>query len=70
MLEHRGKAVADKNALRGRSPGKTPLLEEGRGRQRVRAVYKQGNASDLHCALCAHCNKLALRRLRFACAFF
>lgn len=70
MLEHSGKAVADKNARWGRSPERTPLLEEGRGRQRVRAVYKQGNASDLQSALCAHCNKLALRRRRFACAFF
>lgn len=70
MLERIGNAVADKNALRVRSTGKTPLLEEGRGRQRVRAVYKQGNASDLHCALWAHCNKLALRGRRFACAFF
>lgn len=70
MLERIGNAVADKNALRVRSTGKTPLLEEGLGQQRVRAVYKQGNASDLQSALCAHCNKLALRRRRFACAFF
>ena len=50
MLERMGNAVADKYALRGRSPGKTPLLEEGLGRQSVRAVSKQGNASGLHCA--------------------